>query len=303
MPSHRIAQMTRRSLVYHYTSAAGLLGILDSRSFWASSFRALNDTSEIEYGVTRIQRALTVFTSVKDCDAFGLLHDLVKALENDVLARELFVLSASHNGDSLGLWRNYSDGGYAVGLATAFLGQVPTTPLDRSLAGVPNIRWSGMAQGWQDVLYDETQQNALVHETFSELLSGALRAPSNSIAINSARLSLAMLACRLKHPAFTDEAEVRVTFDRLPTVSTQYRSAPAGLVPYISVGAAAVAGENTRWSALATSPPGPLPIRSLSCGPDDPIGRARRVRIATQALRDFGYHNATVVGSEIPFRD
>lgn len=303
MTSQRIAQMTKHSVVYHYTTAAGLLGILDSRTLWASSFQALNDTSEIRYGVTRIQESLTRFTLDHDLKAHGLLDELVKALEDDVLQRELFVLSASHNADSLGLWRNYSDGGYAIGLATEFLGQVTTSPLDGAPASIPNIRFSGMAQGWQDVLYDTTEQDALVHATFSHLLNGALREPTGSISINAARLSLAMLACRLKHPAFADEAEVRVTFDRLPTVSTQYRSGSAGLVPYISVGASAVNVEPSKRRAFTANPPGLLPIRSLRCGPDDPVGSARRVGIATRALQDFGYPDATVDGSAIPFRD
>ena len=37
--------------LFHYTDAAGLLGILKSRSLWATDFRSLNDASEMHYGM------------------------------------------------------------------------------------------------------------------------------------------------------------------------------------------------------------------------------------------------------------
>ncbi|WP_375335592.1 DUF2971 domain-containing protein [Aeromicrobium sp. S22] len=219
----------------------------------------------------------------------------------------MFVLSASHNEDSLGLWRNYSDGGYAVGLATGFLGQVPTPshvtyPTGASL--VSNPARSGVGQGWQDVLYTEDSQNELIHETFANLLEWpSLHDPEDQMTRDGVMVSLAMLACRLKHPAFIEEAEVRVLFDRLPTTKTEYRVSPAGLVPYISVGAARTFTEPPRFSSLTSDPPDALPIRSLTCGPDDPIGRERRSGIATDALRDFGYEGVPVYGSDIPLRE
>lgn len=37
-------------ILYHYTSAAGLYGIVASKSLWTSHYRFLNDTSEFRHG-------------------------------------------------------------------------------------------------------------------------------------------------------------------------------------------------------------------------------------------------------------
>jgi len=36
-------------LLFHYTTAAGMRGILDSSRLWATNYRFLNDTSEVAY--------------------------------------------------------------------------------------------------------------------------------------------------------------------------------------------------------------------------------------------------------------
>src|SRR5690349_17642809 len=41
--------------LWHYTTAAGLLAILKSDRLWASSAAMLNDSSEIEYGISLLQ--------------------------------------------------------------------------------------------------------------------------------------------------------------------------------------------------------------------------------------------------------
>ena len=40
--------------LYHYTTTAGLKGILGSKSIWATHYRYLNDTKEINYGIEKV---------------------------------------------------------------------------------------------------------------------------------------------------------------------------------------------------------------------------------------------------------
>lgn len=47
-----------RQPLYHFTDAAGLDGILRTRSLWASLATALEDTSEIAYALSRARRIL-----------------------------------------------------------------------------------------------------------------------------------------------------------------------------------------------------------------------------------------------------
>lgn len=39
----------KHKVLYHYTTASGLKGILDRHTLWATHYKLLNDTSEIEH--------------------------------------------------------------------------------------------------------------------------------------------------------------------------------------------------------------------------------------------------------------
>lgn len=45
-------------LLYHFTSSEGLVGILRSRSLWASHALSLNDASEVSYGIAMTRKYL-----------------------------------------------------------------------------------------------------------------------------------------------------------------------------------------------------------------------------------------------------
>jgi hypothetical protein len=57
-------------LLFHYTNAAGLLGILDSARLWATNYRFLNDSSEIGHGVS-------LFDSIVEEKVAGASNDVV----------------------------------------------------------------------------------------------------------------------------------------------------------------------------------------------------------------------------------
>jgi hypothetical protein len=45
---------------YHYTTSAGIHGILKTKSFWATDYRFLNDATEFHYGLEIFDRILQV---------------------------------------------------------------------------------------------------------------------------------------------------------------------------------------------------------------------------------------------------
>src|SRR2546423_15568945 len=51
--------------LYHYTDAGGLLGILTSKSFWATDINFLNDATELKYASDLIHKLLD--TKIKEC--------------------------------------------------------------------------------------------------------------------------------------------------------------------------------------------------------------------------------------------
>src|SRR5215469_6623285 len=107
-------------LLYHYTSQAGLLGIAESRTIWASSVFHLNDSAEFSYTtklvaeeIRRRRMAWRVFRR-QEYDQF---YSKILNMADSIHLPKTFVASFSEAGDSLSQWRAYaSDGnGFSIG--------------------------------------------------------------------------------------------------------------------------------------------------------------------------------------------
>jgi hypothetical protein len=66
-------------ILYHYTNAGGLLGILEQKEIWASSALHLNDATEIRFAFDLLRRKLGKRL------ADGLVKCLYKPAEHDIL--------------------------------------------------------------------------------------------------------------------------------------------------------------------------------------------------------------------------
>jgi hypothetical protein len=76
------AELHMQPTLYHYTSAAGLYGILSSGVLRASNYLYLNDTSEIEYGKTLVIEHLREQADTEGADIRQLLLDAADRLES-----------------------------------------------------------------------------------------------------------------------------------------------------------------------------------------------------------------------------
>jgi Protein of unknown function (DUF2971) len=118
--------------VYHYTNAAGALGILSGRNLWATHYQYMNDPSEAKVALPLMREiareAHAVCNDPRDADALPLI-DQVKCLLANSLLENLddmhsvhapMVVSFSSDFNSLPQWRLYGDRGrgYAVGFST-----------------------------------------------------------------------------------------------------------------------------------------------------------------------------------------
>lgn len=96
--------------LYHYTDAAGLLGIVESRSLWATDYRHLNDRKEYRIGAKLLKDEL---------GKHRLAEKHRRAFERLVAETQktCYVLSFSEMGDQLSQWRAHcpSGNGYALG--------------------------------------------------------------------------------------------------------------------------------------------------------------------------------------------
>ena len=114
------------SVVWHYTSAAGMLGILESGSIFATQLACLNDQTELRYAMGYVRAALREMRPLwqNDPNAVFILDLLEKTREVDLVPESsLFVACFSRHADDLSQWRAYGGGenGYALGFQTQSL--------------------------------------------------------------------------------------------------------------------------------------------------------------------------------------
>jgi len=229
--------------LYHYTTWDGALGILNSRSLWATHYKFLNDYSEIKLFRDRLVRLILPFVReqyeelIKRSPGAKSKIDedggLDQAIQHDTEAfvdaqyhatgDEIYIVSFCGEHDNphinsnglLSQWRAYGAGG---GFAFVF----DTHQLEDALSlEVTNYEY-GMIH-LSDVVYSEDDKK--VQEEFSDnLLSIAddvkkvfnhMMAPGNECVLSGFQ-PFATCISRYKHHGFCEENEVRIV--ALPTV-------------------------------------------------------------------------------------
>jgi hypothetical protein len=98
--------------LYHYTSQAGFVGILDTKGVWATDSRFLNDSTEIVHTLHEAKRLVgLIFMDDDYRAAFGfVLRDALEKMDNCAV----FVASFSEKPDLLSQWRGYCPSGAGV---------------------------------------------------------------------------------------------------------------------------------------------------------------------------------------------
>jgi hypothetical protein len=159
------------SLVYHYTDAAGLHGILTSGAVRATHFTHLNDRRELLEGEDLVREvAKEMQQKLPSEGQNALLEDFLTGYDDMVLSRiakDVYVTSFSEVGDDLAQWRAYGGrgAGYAIGLqfnlATA---DVNEAALNR-----------GLGQTMLKVRYDRDEMKSQVSKDLRECFAGIER--------------------------------------------------------------------------------------------------------------------------------
>lgn len=222
-------------VIYHYTNAAGVKGILESGTLWLSDLTTLNDPSEITYGITR---ALPILQ-----DRVASLHpagqrftDNIKAFaDTGALQRSahFFVCSFSSESDDLSQWRAYADD--AKGYALGFDGKLLEEAFIRHHDGSLNHHHSTFPIRYEDVKLTQVQGDIVTRVAPLILLPKGRRDLPGE-AINSymgelmirTLLPLAQVVLSFKHGAYAHESEFRFLetyrMDQPPECKARIRS-------------------------------------------------------------------------------
>ncbi|MBF4580787.1 hypothetical protein [Frigoribacterium sp. VKM Ac-2530] len=312
---------------WHYTTAAGLLGILSQNKLRAGSAAFMNDSDEIRTGKRALQAAAAShWPPLEDWQIRQLrLLGVLSEGEPD----RIFLLSASTKGDALTLWRSYgqaTEAEYALEF-DASVGLVPVMQNDAAEHPNPPPGWvrdildytdegdpipgedpdepSTWGGDWGAVRY-LTDDSPWAMDELKRIVP-ELRKPvrgTTTVPFIGDYFTDIDPSVLFKNAGFQDECEVRMTWTVHPWWKfVLYRPTRFGITPYIEVAAAngtsATELEQQR-NFLLPSRVGRLPLRSVRIGPTRSSESAEKA--LRQLLDSHGYGQTLILNSSAPYR-
>jgi len=276
------------SILYHYTTQHGLLGIINNKEIWATHTQYLNDVREFRHATDLMRKEVSSIANepLFDQSALACLQPMREALRPGIESVNVCVCSFSEKGDSLPQWRAYGGpaSGFAIGFSGAYLRQIS----------------EGL--GWLvRVEYDEEQQRLLIRTLLEDVLeeNRKRRSEEQGRYIPTQGNLVAYLnryAPILKHKSFKEESEWRIIIRPRMCVDERfsYRIGPSMLIPYfrLSIGDAEALG-------IQEIVVGPTPH------PKEALASVRGLLIKNE-IPVFAPHSpcgVKVRRSEVPFRN
>ena len=276
---------SRPAVLYHYTTAPGLLSMINSGHMWASESRYMNDPREFLQGADVILGVINRIAKQKNAPPalLEVRQKVQRHIDEMLVNVRIFSVSFCRNGDLLSQWRGYgaAGGGYALGFQPRFL-------FGPSEAERPPLRLL------LRVIYNREHQERLVAGWGRAIIAGAVsdKDPHFWQFFSQALASF-------KNPAYTEEGEWRlVQFGRAwrSGVTTpwlypvQFRERRGEVVPYADI------------DLSQSKPyPGRLPISEIVYGPTlDPERSEKALRLL---MEGSGYAEGQVglTRSIVPF--
>lgn len=265
MDGHSVSEVPQ-DVLYHYTSQAGLIGMLDTKEIWASSIHYLNDSKEFALALSlargELEERMKVATSQGDRDRLELLHDNIYTIERVYTC----VCCFSELGDSLSQWRSYGGGksGFSVGFSREWFEEIIESP----------------RLTLRRCIYKLAEQQTLIQETLDKFLAENAKAkpdfwdanrsfsnPDKPRTITTLKHAgnyfadrLAQIAPLIKHEAFEDEKEWRLVVQNVSVFNLKHRPGESMMIPYTSI----PIGDENKFGSISKIIVGPTPHPDLS---------------------------------------
>jgi hypothetical protein len=250
-------------ILYHYTSAGGLVGILERRLLFASDVWFLNDASEVRYAQGRMLERVRQYLGPDQ----PWLQELIDVSEaKPGWLDEVFVTSFCEEPDLLSQWRGYAAGGFAIGFAAEALAALCSGP------GAPRL---------VQVDYGAESGRRRLRRLFEELAGDGHGSHEERELL--ARTVLLPEMARVKEPSFSEEKEWRLLVIEGRPERILFRVGATGVVPYVEV-----------------LLPEPSPVREVVIGPA--VDQRLHRRGIEQLLARRGYGGVAIRESESSLR-
>lgn len=237
-------------MIYHYTNLQGLLGIINSKSIWASHCEYLNDSSEYNHAIDFAKSfSSNIFMEDDYLGAFGF--GLRRALSN-MDKNDIYVSSFSEKPDLLSQWRGYCEPN--MGVCIGFKREVIEEFCDSKKYILRKCLYSHekqeelirslLMQCLNDFpsakisreVYDKLETKLQVdHELgYSEYTTDGDGKKQAILAFNNFCNSVQELAPFMKNQGFHEEAEWRIICKN-PEKDIKYRQLQSHLTPYMEI--------------------------------------------------------------------
>ncbi len=283
----------RPQLLFHYTNAQGLNGLMQSKHIWATNSRFMNDPTEIAYAIDLIRAVMIARTPNNKKDFLNKI--LSQFLEEYDQNAKVYIACFCMNGDLLSQWRGYGaiGGGYAIGFKASQL-------------GYPDVGWSGRPRPiLRKVIYDRKIQEHII-TTWLQEISASTRL-SNRLRTTKTRDQLyaqlygqygyflsEFLNC-FKDPAYQEEQEWRIIqFGRRggeEVVKPSFRVSGGCVIPFTEV----------EFKASKNFADGILPIELICYGPTLSTHTTERSLHLLSAALGYQKGELKIVRSTVPF--
>ena len=287
--------------IYHYTNSAGLTGIINSKTLWATETWYMNDTGEATYSLEAVRQFLASIKPETDetrefCNRVTEIFDDWRQRINDEWKSkgnlQNYIACLSENGDQLSQWRAYGSGrGFSIG----FDGEV----LRKLISSYGNSTMISK------VIYDESAQRAILSDAYRRAQAVLNRrndsdAQSNDTQFTPLTMALSIFlstflatSSSFKHPAFSEEAESRILVTRSfangkPSADIKFRESALGITPYVAIPLCFPSEEHISG------------IREIIVGPQSHTVEVQRA--VGQFLAANGLSDVEIVPSEVPLR-
>lgn len=237
----KIEKCDKDTILYHYTSPTGLLGILDSSEFWLTDSDFLNDSSESDYFQDIYSQAdLYIGNTRKEerfmfnAGMFSYYHTSSYSSPRQTanhIKETRYILSMSLDKDNINLWSYYTKNahsiGYSIGLKEKAFEHLFRHDSDETLL-------SGK------VIYDPDKQKQLLSELcndYWQLYTNLNHTYQREYLYNKLEDNVVRYSVFMKNPLFAHENEYRIAVIRLGENSTQqrrFREMKGAFIPYIT---------------------------------------------------------------------
>ena len=227
-------------LLFHYTSTEGLLGILESKTLWATDFRYLNDPDEFAFArrliVRELRKRVPHVVDSYDRHVYAVALELFEKLHTTA-----YVVSFSEDGNLLSQWRAYAPrNGFSVAFDSRSLQRIKDCKL---------VQCIYLSEETRVVSFDRFLESWISFRPshFQEIREARAQGSKNLLKHGASLVARLMMndlvgvALTVKHASYAEEREWRLVLiddsvDRKIKTATSevlhFRNSVFGLAPY-----------------------------------------------------------------------